>query len=119
MQFEDDPRFVKAVAHFNAAEFEEATDGFEELFFEAVRDEVPFARVFLQISAGMHHVERNQLRASIERLEEGLRAVMEVDNPRGYDLCALDADVRTFIGRVAARMKGERERMVWPVIRRV
>ena len=118
MQMEDDPRFVAGVEHFNAGDFEEAGDAFEELFFEAVRDEVPFIRVFLQMSAGLHHIERNQLRAAIERLEEGLRAIAEVADSRGFDFAALANDVRAVIPRIEARMRGTRERMIWPRIAR-
>lgn len=83
---EDDPRFAAACAHFAAGDWLEASDLFEELFFEAVRDEVPLVRLLLQISTGMHHISRGQRRAARERLEEGLRALAEVTNARGVDL---------------------------------
>lgn len=83
---EDDPRFAEALAHFEAGDWLEASDLFEELWFEAVRDEVPLVRVLLQISTGMHHLSRGQRRAARERLEEGLRALPEVTNARGVDL---------------------------------
>jgi hypothetical protein len=83
---EDDPRFAAALAHFSEGDWLEASDLFEELFFEAVRDEVPLVRVMLQISTGMHHISRGQRRAAKERLEEGLRAIAEVTNARGVDL---------------------------------
>src|SRR5688500_19783256 len=68
---EDDPRFAAARAHFDAGDWLEASDLFEELYFEAVRDEVPLVRLLLQISTGMHHIARGQRRAAVERLEEG------------------------------------------------
>lgn len=108
---EDDPRFHQALARFNAGDYEEASDGFEELFFEAVRDEVEFVRVFLQVSTGLHHVERGQRRAAVERLEEGVRAVALVTNDRGFDLQALAADVGRVVPFIA---RGERP--VWPLI---
>lgn len=83
---EEDPRFAEALAHFDAGDWLEASDLFEELWFEAVRDEVPLVRVLLQISTGMHHLSRGQRRAARERLEEGLRALAEVTNARGVDL---------------------------------
>lgn len=85
-RLEDDPRFAAALAQFAAGDWLEASDLFEELFFEAVRDEVPLVRVLLQISTGMHHISRGQRRAASERLEEGLRALAEVTNARGVDL---------------------------------
>lgn len=88
---EDDPRFHEALRHFDAGDWLEASDLFEELYFEAVRDELPLVRVLLQISTGMHHLARGQRRAARERLEEGLRVMSEVTNARGVDLEQLRA----------------------------
>ncbi|MEA2464717.1 MAG: hypothetical protein QOJ98_2464 [Acidobacteriota bacterium] len=68
------------------ADWLEASDLFEELFFEAVRDELLLVRVLLQISTGMHHIARGQRRAARERLEEGVRAMSLVTNAFGVDL---------------------------------
>lgn len=68
------------------ADWLEASDLFEELFFEAVRDELPLVRVLLQISTGMHHIARGQRRAARERLEEGVRAMSLVSNAFGVDM---------------------------------
>ena len=83
---EDDPRFHEALRHFAAGDWMEASDLFEELFFEAVRDEVPLVRALLQVSTGMHHHARGQHRAGAERLREGLSAIDQVTNARGVDL---------------------------------
>ena len=83
---EEDPRFFEALRHFDAGYWLEASDLFEELYFEAVRDELPLVRVLLQISTGMHHLARGQRRAARERLAEGLRVIGEVTNARGVDL---------------------------------
>lgn len=83
---EHDPRFHEAMRHFEAGDWLEASDLFEELFFEAVRDELPLVRVLLQISTGMHHLARGQRNAARERIDEGLRAIADVTNARGVDL---------------------------------
>jgi hypothetical protein len=83
---EDDPRFAEALAHMESGDWLEASDLFEGLFFEAVRDELPLVRALLQVSTGMHHISRGSRRAARERLEEGLRALDEVTNARGVDL---------------------------------
>jgi len=98
---EDDPRFAAALRHFAAADWLEASDLFEELFFEAVRDEVPLVRALLQISTGMHHFSRGQRRAAVERLVEGLRAIDTVTNARGVDLEALRAQAKAAIRQFA------------------
>lgn len=91
---ERDPRFAEALAHFGSGDWLEASDLFEELFFEAVRDEVPLVRALLQVSTGMHHIARGQRRAAAERLEEGLRVIDTVTNARGVDLGAIREQVR-------------------------
>ena len=97
---EHDPRFHDALRHFAAGDWLEASDLFEELFFEAVRDELPLVRVLLQVSTGMHHLARGQRRAAVERLEEGLRAMDGVTNARGVDLEALRRQVGEAIAGV-------------------
>ena len=99
---EEDPRFAAALGHFYDGDWLEASDLFEELFLEAVRDEVPFVRMLLQISTGLHHVSRGQKRAAVERLEEGLRAIGDVTNARGVDLELLREDVREWIDVIRA-----------------
>jgi hypothetical protein len=91
---EDDPRFARGLEWFRGGDWLEASDAFEELFFEAVRDEVPLVRFLLQISTGFHHLARGQGRAGRERLEEGLRIASEVTHPRGVDIAAICSDVR-------------------------
>lgn len=97
---ERDPRFAAALAHFAAGDWLEAGELFEELFFEAVGDEVPLARVLLQVSAGMHHLSRGQRRAAAERLEEGLRALAGVTNARGVELGEVERVAREALARL-------------------
>ena len=100
---EDDPRFAEALRFFRDGDWLEASDLFEELYFEAVRDEVPLVRVLLQISTGMHHLSRGQRNAARERLEEGLRAIAEVTNARGVDLDAIARQARAAISSPSSR----------------
>jgi predicted metal-dependent hydrolase len=102
MQLEHDPRFLAAVAQFNAGKFYEAGDGFEELFFEAVRDEVELVRAMLQVSVGAYHADTGQRRPAIERLEEALLAIERVTNDRGYDLGRLRDDIRVLMREIRA-----------------
>jgi hypothetical protein len=96
---EHDPRFAAALRHFENGDWMEASDAFEELFFDAVRDEVPLIRFLLQISTGMHHISRGQRRAAKERIEEGLRVLSEVTNARGVDVNAVAEAARDAIAR--------------------
>jgi len=110
----DDPRLIKAIAHFNEGDFDLAADDFEELFFEAVREEVPFVRALMQVATGIFHVQRNQLRAAMERLEEGVRAIDEIREDFGIDFVRLRADVIALLPKIAARSRGDRSRIEWP-----
>lgn len=102
----DDPRFRAMLALLAAGEYAEASDLCEELFFEAVRDEIAFVRVFLQLSVGLHHLELQQWRPAAERLEAGIAAIGEVTNARGFDLGRLAADVAA-VARLARRRSAE------------
>src|SRR3982750_4427364 len=100
MELEDDPRFLAAVAQFNAGQFYEAGDAFEELFFEAVRGEVELVRVLLQVSVGAYHADTGQRRPAIERLEEAILAIDRVTDDHGLDLVRLRDDIRVLMREI-------------------
>jgi hypothetical protein len=107
----DDPRFIRGVTLFNEGEYLEASDCFEELFFEGVRDEPDFIRIFLQFSVGIHHAEFGQWRPAVERIEEGLLLVVSNQNDRGFDLAALAEGMKCGVRSVR-----EKSKPVWPTI---
>ena len=111
MELTDDPRFLRGIALFNDGDYLEASDCFEELFFEGVRDEPDFIRIFLQFSVGIFHAQTGQWRPAVERIEEGLRLVAANTNDRGFDLVALAASMNT--GAKALRKK---QIALWPRI---
>ena len=106
-----DPRFIRGVTLFNEGEYVEASDCFEELFFEGVRDEPEFVRIFLQFSVGIHHAEVGQRRPACERIDEGLRVLASCSDDHGIDLPSLGAGMRA--GAQAIR---DRKPPVWPRI---
>jgi len=109
----DDPRLERGLALFNTRDYAEAADEFEELFFEAVGDEVELVCALMQVAVGVHHIERGQPRAAIERLDEGLLAITLVTNARGIDFERLAEDMR---GLIAALRSGAR--VSWPSVTR-
>jgi predicted metal-dependent hydrolase len=115
MQLENDPRFIAAIAEFNAGEFYEAADAFEELFFEAVRDELELVRVFLQVSVGAYHADTGQRRPAVERLEEAILAIDRVaaSDDRGIDLGRLREDIAVLMAQIRAGTPKS-----WPRVRR-
>ena len=111
MNVESDPRFLEGIALFNRGDFVEASDLFEELFFEAFGDELDFVRVFLQFSVGCHHAEMGQRRPAVERIEEGMRTVPLVRKDRGFNLTALNESMHGVVRHLRAGT-----RPVWPKI---
>ena len=106
-----DPRFKRGLTLFNEGEYLEASDRFEELFFEGVRDEPDFIRIFLQFSVGIHHAETGQWRPAVERIEEGLSLVASNQNDRGIDLTALGDGMKAGV-----RSLRDKSKPVWPRI---
>lgn len=99
------------MALFNEGEYLEASDCFEELFFEGVRDEPDFIRIFLQFSVGIHHAHTGQWRPAVERIEEGLSLVSSNQNDRGIDLTALADGMKGGV-----RSLRDKSKPAWPAI---
>jgi len=108
----DDPRFTTAIDAFNRGDFLAAADGFEDLFFEAVRDEVAVVRALMQLSVGCLHAERRQKSAALGRLGEGLKAIDAVTVPHGVAFAELRRQTSAAIDAIAS---GQAPR--WPAIR--
>ena len=89
----------------------EASDCFEELFFEGNRDEPDFIRIFLQFSVGIHHAQMGQWRPAVERIEEGLLLVSANQDDRGLGLTALAEGMRDGVGSLRDKRKP-----LWPTI---
>jgi hypothetical protein len=93
---DDDARLQLGVAAFNNADFFEAGEIFEEIFFEAV-------------SIGCLHAERGQTRAALGRLREMLKVVDETPGGHSLDFSGLRVAVMRMIEEL------ERGRPVtWP-----
>ena len=111
MELTDDPRFLRGIALFNDGDYLEASDLFEELFFEGIRDEPDFIRIFLQFSVGIFHAQTGQWRPAVERIEEGLRLVAANENDRGFDLGALGEGMNAGVRAIHQQRKP-----AWPQI---
>lgn len=106
-----DPRFVRGIALFNDGDYLEASDCFEELFFEGIRDEPDFIRIFLQFSVGIFHAQTGQWRPAVERIEEGLLLVASNHDDRGIELAALAQAMKRAVNSLR-----EKRKPVWPTI---
>ncbi|HTR45843.1 MAG TPA: DUF309 domain-containing protein [Verrucomicrobiae bacterium] len=64
--------FKRGVAHFNAREFFEAHEAWEELWLPADEPEKTFLQGMIQIAAAFHHYQRRNPRGTKSLLSAGL-----------------------------------------------
>jgi predicted metal-dependent hydrolase len=64
--------FVKGVAHFNAHEFWEAHEAWEELWLGAEGDAVQFYQGLIQLAAAYHHMKRGTLSGAVRLVDAAL-----------------------------------------------
>lgn len=67
------PAFLRGVAHFNAREFWEAHEAWEELWLASESDLVEFLQGMIQLAAAYHHVRRGTLRGAVRLFDAALR----------------------------------------------
>jgi hypothetical protein len=69
---EEDPRFRQSVALFNAGEWYDCHDGFEELWQETLGPDRPVLQGILQIAVAQLHLERGNRNGATVLMGEGL-----------------------------------------------
>jgi predicted metal-dependent hydrolase len=65
--------FARGVDHFNALEFWEAHEAWEELWLEADGDLVEFYQGLIQLAAAYHHMKRGTFRGAVRLFDAALR----------------------------------------------
>jgi predicted metal-dependent hydrolase len=96
MEFE--PSFRDGVAHFNALEFWEAHESWEELWLAAESDLEQFLQGLIQLAAAYHHVKRGTYRGAVRLFDAALRRLSAF--PQRF--CGID--------RTAAELAARRHR---------
>jgi hypothetical protein len=66
-------RFLEGIRHFNATEFWDAHESWEELWLAAGSDLEQFLQGLIQVAAAYHHVKRGTLRGGVRLFDAGLR----------------------------------------------
>ncbi|MEA2568274.1 MAG: uncharacterized protein QOI24_275 [Acidobacteriota bacterium] len=66
------PSFVAGVAHFNAREFWEAHESWEELWLEAESELHQFLQGLIQLAAAYHHIKRGTFRGAVRLIDAAL-----------------------------------------------
>lgn len=65
--------FARGVEHFNALEFWEAHEAWEELWLEADGEMVEFYQGLIQLAAAYHHMKRGTFRGAVRLFDASLR----------------------------------------------
>jgi predicted metal-dependent hydrolase len=66
------PPFIRGIEHFNALEFWEAHEAWEELWLHAETNVEQFLQGLIQIAAAYHHVKRGTFRGAVRLFDAGL-----------------------------------------------
>ena len=69
---EFEPAFLRGVNHFNALEFWESHEAWEELWLVAESDLDQFLQGLIQVAAAYHHLKRGTFRGGVRLFDAGL-----------------------------------------------
>ncbi|MGA3294091.1 MAG: DUF309 domain-containing protein [Candidatus Acidiferrales bacterium] len=98
--------FQRGIAHFNAGEFFEAHEAWEELWLAVPGPEKAFLQGLIQLAAAFHHHGRGNPRGAKSLLVAGLAKLAGFpDNHGGLEL----AKLRTQAGQWARALEGGEE----------
>ena len=75
------PLFVRGVAHFNAREFWEAHEAWEELWLVAESELEQYLQGLIQLAAAYHHVKRGTFRGAVRLFEAAARRLSAFPDP--------------------------------------
>jgi len=108
---EENKKFQRGVALFNAREYFEAHEVWEELWLPASGDERAFLQGLIQVAAAFHHYGRGNVLGMRSLLAAGLTKLDGLaDVHWGIDVTKLREDAREWVGR-------EDQAHGWPQIR--
>ena len=113
----DEDPFERGVEHFNARQYFEAHEVWEELWLVALEPEKTFLQGLIQVAAAFHHRSRGNARGTVSLLTAGMAKLKGF--PEGHRGIAL-GDLRREAERWMEAASAERaaESLALPVIRR-
>ncbi len=98
--------FRRGVEHFNALEFWEAHEAWEELWLAAESDLEQFLQGLIQVAAAYHHVKRGTFRGGVRLFDAGLSRLAGFPDPYcGVDRSAVENAAREHRSWAAARLE--------------
>jgi uncharacterized protein len=97
---EETKKFQRGVALFNAGEYFEAHEVWEELWLAASGEERTFLQGLIQVTAALHHFGRGNLLGMRSLLAAGLTKLDGFpEGHSGIDVGRLREDAREWVGR--------------------
>jgi uncharacterized protein len=106
--------FERGIAHFNAREFFEAHEVWEELWLLAPAQEKAFLQGIIQIAAAFHHYGRGNRRGAKSLVTAGVAKMNQYpDGYRGIDVARLAREAQAWIDALGGEGGGLRQ---WPQI---
>ena len=110
--------FLRGVEHFNALEFWEAHESWEELWLVAETDVEQFLQGLIQIAAAYHHMKRGTFRGAVRLFDAALRRL----EPFPQVFSGIDRQEVTGAARAHQQEAAERRSLAadaYPKLRRV
>lgn len=96
-----DPRYLKGVAHFNAEEFFEAHEAWEDLWHATQGEERNFIQGLIQVTSSLHHLQIGNMRGARLLHDSGLELLAPYgDSHMGVDLKELRKDFDGILGEI-------------------
>lgn len=100
----DESRFARGVAHFNAQEYFEAHEVWEELWLVAQEPEKTFLQGLIQVAAAFHHHARENARGARSLLAAGIAKLQGFpDGHRGIAVNDLRTEAKSWLEEIDAR----------------
>ena len=112
----DEGQFARGIAHFNAREFFEAHEVWEELWLVAREPEKTFLQGLIQVAAAFHHHARENPRGAKSLLAAGVAKLQGFpDGHRGIAVSDLRTEAKSWLEEIEAG--GGAESRTLPLIR--
>ena len=109
MDVEQERRLMQlAVDHFNAGDFFESHEFWEDMWHEEAPRERDFVQGLIQVAAGLVHFQRGNLRGAITLTERGVaRLERYPQRHRGVQSGQLAADAKRTLGEFRLAQSGQ------------
>lgn len=97
----DESQFARGIAHFNAQEFFEAHEVWEELWLVVREPEKTFLQGLIQVAAAFHHHARENARGAKSLLAAGIAKLQGFpEDHRGIAVSDLRAEAKSWLEEI-------------------